>query len=116
MHWLLTSLALQLLVLVLAKMAALRMRPFTLDNLLHNPPLLASVLCLACQALIWPLVLRRYPLFWSYLATTLVFVAIPAVSHWVFGEPLSAGNLAGAITIAAGLLVLLSDRREARHD
>jgi hypothetical protein len=88
------------------KFAALQMTGYTPLDFLMNVYYLASLACLAVQAVVWPLVLRSMPLFWSYLFMSAIYLIIPVISHFVFGEQISAWNLGGALVVAAGIVLL----------
>jgi multidrug transporter EmrE-like cation transporter len=111
--WIFLSLTFQILSLGFGKAAALRTNALSLLNLGHNGPYLASLLCLACQAITWPLALRRFPLFWAYLFMSGLYLAIPMVSRFYFHEPLTGRNLIGSLVILAGIVLLLAGGKEA---
>lgn len=92
--------------MVFGKFAALQITHFTLAASFSNPLYLASLGCLALQAVCWPLALRRFPLFWSYLFMSGIYVAIPLISHFVFGEKVSLANAIGAVVIMAGIVLV----------
>lgn len=106
--WIFLSLLFQVLTMILGKVAALRLRSFTLQEVAHNGPYLASLACLACQAVTWPQALRRFPLFWAYMFMSAIFLAIPVVSALFFHEPVTSRNLLGSAVIMAGMAVLLA--------
>jgi multidrug transporter EmrE-like cation transporter len=117
--FILLSLLFQVLSQILSKSAALRIaagagRFHWYEGYL--PWYLASLACLGLQAICWPLALRRFPLFWAYMFMSGVYVALPLASHFIFNEPLSAWNLAGAGVIIVGIMVMLSgEARGADH-
>ena len=110
--WILLSLAFQVASLALGKVAALRMHTFSWHELFHNGPYFASLLCLGCQALAWPQVLRRFPLIWAYLLTSSLYLAIPLVSHYCFHELVTRRNLLGSLIIMVGILLLVTGGKE----
>jgi len=112
--WVALSLACQLLSMIYGKMAAVAVGHATPIVVARNPHYLACLGFLALQALFWPQVLRHFPLFRAYLFMSSVYVAIPLVSRFVFGEPLSPANLAGSALIACGV-VLLARPTQATH-
>lgn len=67
---------------------------------------IGSLVALMVQALVWQQALKRYPLSVAYPFMSAVFLIIPAVSFFVFDEPISAGQMAGAVLIAAGTVML----------
>lgn len=102
------SLTCQILSLIFGKMAAVGIREFTPAGIARAWPFWLSLMCLGLQALVWPLVLRRLPLFRSYLVMSGVYLAIPGVSWLVFHERVSSGNLVGALIIMVGIVTLLT--------
>jgi multidrug transporter EmrE-like cation transporter len=113
--WVALSLACQLLSMVYGKMAAMTVGHATPLVVARNPHYLACLGFLALQALFWPQVLRHFPLFRAYLFMGLVYVAIPLVSRFVFGEPLSTANLLGSALIAGGVGLLARTGNQAAH-
>ncbi|WP_243318234.1 hypothetical protein [Geothrix paludis] len=113
--FILLSLGFQILSAVFGKRAAMVMTPFTVDRLSHNHYYLASLGCLALQALFWPLALRRVPLFKAYLFMSGIYLAIPLISRFVFNEHLTSFNLAGSLLIAGGIGCLMYPGKAARH-
>ena len=108
------SLFCQLMALVFGKYAALQSNGvLTVRDLLGNAPYLASLACLGVQAVVWPLALRRLPLFWAYLVMSGVYVAIPLVSWSIFHEIVSVANMLGAGLIMAGIIVMTCGGKEA---
>ena len=67
---------------------------------------IGSLAALMIQALVWQQALKHYPLSVAYPFMSAVFLIIPAVSFFVFGETISAGQIAGAMLIAAGTVML----------
>ena len=110
----LLSLCCQVLSLVFGKYAALQANGvLTVRGLLANAPYLASLACLGVQAVVWPLALRRLPLFLAYLVMSGVYVAIPLVSWSIFHEAVSVANMLGAGLIMAGIIVMTCGGKEA---
>ena len=60
----------------------------------------------ALRALVWQQALKRYPLSIAYPFMSAVFLIIPAVSFFVFDETISVGQIAGAVLIATGTVLL----------
>jgi len=67
---------------------------------------LGSLTALGVQAIVWQQALKRYPLSFAYPFMSAVFLIIPVVSVVVFDESLSAGQVVGAVLIAAGTVQL----------
>jgi drug/metabolite transporter (DMT)-like permease len=108
----LLSLLFQSLALIFGKYAALRMTGFTLEAVLTNYFYLASLVCLGLQAVCWPLALRRFPLFWSYIFMSGLYVVIPVISHFIFKEHVSLRNIVGSVIIMAGIATMCVCGRE----
>lgn len=53
----------------------------------------------------WVLALRQLPLSRAYMLMAIGFVLVPVVSHFAFGEPMSARFFVGAALIAVGVVV-----------
>lgn len=113
--WVALSLVCQLLSMIYGKMAALEVGHATPVDVARNPRYLACLGFLALQALFWPQVLRNFPLFRAYIFMSLVYVAIPLVGRFVFGEPLSPANLVGSALIASGVVLMARSRNQAAH-
>lgn len=92
------------------------MNEFTVRAVLHNYYYLASLACLGLQALCWPLALRRFPLFWSYMFMSALYVVIPLVSHFIFKETVSVCNVVGSVVIMAGIVMMFVSGEKKRHD
>ena len=67
---------------------------------------IGSLGALMVQAVVWQQALKRYPLSVAYPFMSAVFLIIPAVSFFVFDETISTGQIAGAVLIAAGTVML----------
>ena len=105
--FLLLSLVCQILSSVFGKQAALAQTSFTPGAIFGNSFYLLSLACLGLQALLWPLALRRMPLFRAYMLMSGIYLAIPVISRFVFHEAVTPGNLAGAVLIAVGIGIVL---------
>ena len=110
----LLSFVFQLGSVVLGKFASLSISHFDAAGVLLNPFYLSSLGCLGLQAITWPLVLRRLPLFYSYLLMSAIYPGIMAVSVAIFREKVTPMNYIGSILIMAGILLFVSGRKEAR--
>lgn len=113
--WVFLSLACQLLSMIYGKMAAVAVGHATPLVVARHPYYLACLGFLALQALFWPQVLRTFPLFRAYLFMSSVYVAIPVVSRFLFGEPLSPANLTGSALIAGGVVLLARSGSQTAH-
>ena len=109
--FLVLSLAFQILSLIFGKFASIQMKSFSPKGVVECLPYWASLLCLGLQALTWPIVLRKFPLFWAYLFMSGVLVAIPVVSWLVFHEPITRQNILGSVIIMVGITTLLTSPR-----
>ncbi len=107
--FLLLSLLFQASAMVLGKTAALRMETPSLSAFLGSPWYLASLACLALQALVWQLVLRELRLFVAYLFTSLNYFMVLAASWVFFRERVSSLNVIGAAVIVAGVYLVLRE-------
>lgn len=110
--FLMLSLVFQFLSLIFGKYAALRMNHYMPQDYLMNPYYVISMVCLGLQALSWPLALRRFPLFWSYLFMSALYIMIPLASYYIFKEKVSAANVIGALVIMAGIVLIFIGGQE----
>jgi len=113
--FLLLSILFQSLSIILGKFASLSIAHFTARGIFSNGYYLGSLACLALQAVVWPLALRRFPLFWAYLFMSAVYIVIPLAGHFVFGETLTPNNIVGALLIMAGIAVMSLGSRRPAH-
>ncbi|MCX7018460.1 MAG: hypothetical protein NTY46_05570 [Candidatus Sumerlaeota bacterium] len=114
--FILLSLLFQILSMIFGKYASLQLDRFTPTYIMQNYYYLASFCCLGLQAVCWPLALRRFPLFWSYMFMSCIYVAIPLISHFIFKEEVSPGNAVGSVIVMAGILVIAATGgQEAGH-
>jgi drug/metabolite transporter (DMT)-like permease len=107
--FLILSLLLQVSAIVLGKTAALHMGAPGIQAFLSNPWYLASLVCLALQAICWQFVLRQIRLFVAYLFTSLNYFLVLAASRLIFLEPITGLHLAGAALITAGVYVVIRE-------
>ena len=70
------------------------------------------MLCLAVQALVWPIALRRYTLSFAYFYMSSAYVATLLMSYYFFNEQITVYNLAGSALIIVGVLIMASSRRK----
>jgi drug/metabolite transporter (DMT)-like permease len=72
--------------------------------------LLAGVLALnIIRFIIWGAVHARFPLSVAYPASALFFPGVVAMAWW-FGEQVGPAQIAGAMLVMAGVVILLSER------
>lgn len=77
-----------------------------LQKALLSPYLFAGVASLGSSMLLWVQVLRKVPLTIAHPLTGLVFIAVPVVSHFLWGEPLPAIRVAGILVILLGVILV----------
>lgn len=65
-----------------------------------------SILSLGCQAVVWQQALKRLPLTIAYPMMSLLFILIPILSFFIFGEAISNLQIAGTVFIAAGTILI----------
>jgi multidrug transporter EmrE-like cation transporter len=97
---------------ILLKNAANSLGAFSILHVVQNPFYLASLFVLGVQAVIWPFVLRRLPLFVVYSGMALAYPGILLVGFLVFHEPVRAGNLVGTALIVLGVVVFMAGREK----
>lgn len=68
------------------------------------------VMVLGVYAFLWQIALKKAPLNKAYLFKSLSLVFGLGIAHFAFQESLTGKNLAGALIVFVGLLVLLSER------
>jgi multidrug transporter EmrE-like cation transporter len=96
----------------LGKQAALDTAGRPLSALAVNPWYAGVLACLALHALVWPQVLRVFPLSVAYsIANPASMAGILIVANAVFGEPIRTANAIGAAVMALGLWLLLTPGR-----
>ncbi|MCP4574111.1 MAG: 4-amino-4-deoxy-L-arabinose-phospho-UDP flippase [bacterium] len=102
---------------ILAKQAAIVSVGGGVTGLVINPWLVAEVVVLGLQAIVWSAVLRRAPLTYAYPFLGLTFVINLAAARFVFGEAIRLQHMAGVGIIMAGVLVmgLETGRRASSH-
>ena len=110
------SLLFQILSIGLGKQASLSMPDYTIGAILTNGWYLASMLCLVCQAVVWPIALRFYSLSFAYFYMSLVYVAILLQSWAFFHEEIGGWNIAGALLILGGVNLMTEKVRREKHD
>lgn len=91
------------------KQAAISIETFSVLSVLTSHFYIATLVCLALNALTWQVVLTRYPLSFAYFLMSGIFVNILLISRFIFHEQVSIGNILGATLIIAGMIVLTRD-------
>lgn len=94
------------------KQAALMIADFSALNVATNSYYILSLLCLVLQALTWQVALRKYPLSFAYFITSILPINILLISHFVFHEPVSPGNIIGGCIIVTGLIFLTRNGKQ----
>lgn len=100
------TLVFQLLAFIIGKFAAIYIQKYSFIAIILNPYYIASLLCLAGQALCWQLILRRLPLFRSYLFMSGIYILILIGSHYIFHENITKCNIIGSFIIIFGITIL----------
>jgi drug/metabolite transporter (DMT)-like permease len=74
--------------------------------MLRDPWIWSGLAAVAFGTVGWMLVLRRLDLSVAYPATALVFVVVPIGAHYLFGEHLPLGRVAGLALIVFGIIMV----------
>ena len=102
MIWIFLSIVFQLCALILLKLtAATGSQGFV--GVIFHPYVFLAFFLLACQALVWQLALKVYPLHRAYAFQALVFPLALSVGVVVFGEFATASKITGVILIVTGV-------------
>jgi drug/metabolite transporter (DMT)-like permease len=72
-----------------------------------SPTLLLALVLYGLTTVLWVLVLRSAPLSIAYPLYALVFLLVPILAHFVFGEPLSWNSLVGGAVIMLGVMIAI---------
>jgi drug/metabolite transporter (DMT)-like permease len=70
-----------------------------------SPALLAALVLYGLTTILWVLILRSVPLSAAFPLYALVFLMVPAASHFVLGEPWSWNTLIGGGVIVVGVII-----------
>lgn len=62
--------------------------------------------CLAARGIFWLLVLRKFDLSFAYPFTSISYILILAVSHFLFNEPVTPAKIGGCLLITAGVFFI----------
>ncbi|NWG71759.1 MAG: EamA family transporter [Parvularculaceae bacterium] len=93
----------------LFKKVALAIAGQPLSQAVRNPEALLYFMLAAAiygaATIFWVLALRQLPLSRAYMLMAIGFVLVPIVSHFSYGEPMSARFFVGAALIAVGVVV-----------
>ena len=103
------SILFQLLSVYFGKKAALGIHWTNIWAAFSNLYFLASLACLALQALVWPFALREFPLVVAYTIMTLVYPGLLLISYFAFQERIGLMNMVGAALIMAGVAMFSMD-------
>jgi drug/metabolite transporter (DMT)-like permease len=78
----------------------------TLRSLL-SPALLLALALYGLTTVLWVFVLRSAPLSIAYPLYALVFLLVPILEHFVFGETLTWNSLVGGAVIMLGVMIAI---------
>lgn len=95
---------------ILLKFGSLSIENFSVIEVVSNGFYLLSITFLFLKAIVWQLSLKTYNLSYAYLFTSAYYPIILLVSHFVFKESITIGNIIGTLLIIIGVL-LLTNRR-----
>jgi drug/metabolite transporter (DMT)-like permease len=73
-----------------------------------------SLLLLAIRALFWQQVLKTLPLSTAYTLMSLIFVMVPVLAYFVFGEPIMLRHILGTFLIIIGVVHIALDSGKER--
>lgn len=76
-------------------------------SMIMDPWVWLSVCLVVIAGFCWFLVLRRATLNYAYPFVAMTFVLTPIASHFVLGEALRWNQMAGAVTILAGISIAM---------
>jgi drug/metabolite transporter (DMT)-like permease len=71
-----------------------------------QPGVLGGLLLYALGTVVWLLVLSRLDVSVAYPFVALGFLMVMGLGAWCFGEPITAGKLAGTLLVGAGVYLL----------
>ncbi|MBE3092238.1 MAG: hypothetical protein IMZ51_01060 [Chloroflexi bacterium] len=109
------SLLFQAASIIFGKFASISIGKFDFYHVAKNPFYLLSLLCLAIQAFFWQIVLRKFPLFYSYLIMSLIYAFILIASYFIFKENISLMNILGTIAIIIGVIIITFNQSEKKN-
>lgn len=92
---------------VLAAMPERRGFADYLAAMLTNPWVLSVVVSAVLALVGWLMVLTALPVSYAYPFLSLSFVLVPLGAVWLLGERVSVAFVAGAVLVAAGLVLIL---------
>ena len=84
-----------------SKVAALTSGSQSIFYIFTNFYYFASLGCLGIQAIFWAIVLKKFPLFYSYLFMSLIYPIILLISKLAFNAHITAHNTIGIVIIMA---------------
>ena len=106
------SVTFQVCSIFLSKKAALGLSVFSVGSVMTNPYYIASLSFMGAQVISWSMVLRRLPLFHSYLAMSLIYPFILVISVVFFNENILTMNCIGSLLIMAGVILINGEKIE----
>ncbi|MDM8544407.1 hypothetical protein QUF90_25305 [Desulfococcaceae bacterium HSG9] len=110
--FLLLALLLQSSAIILIKKASLSVGVLSIVSICANKYYLASIVCMAFQAIAWQIVLTRFPLALAYYFMSGIYIIIILASHFFFGESITLQNIIGTIIIIIGIYLIIPDKME----
>jgi drug/metabolite transporter (DMT)-like permease len=72
-----------------------------------SPTLLLALVLYGLTTVLWVMVLRSVPLSIAYPLYALVFMLVPILAHFAFGEALSWNSLVGGAVIMLGVMIAI---------
>jgi multidrug transporter EmrE-like cation transporter len=70
------------------------------------PEYLSALIFLVLQALVWQQALKKKPLNVVYPYMSIIYVIIPIISFFFFGEPITINQVIGSSVIITGIIVM----------
>lgn len=75
-------------------------------GMLLSPWVLSGLAIYGLATVLWLYILSRVPLSIAYPLQSMAYIIAVIAAHYVFGEALTAGKIAGALLIVAGISVI----------
>lgn len=107
--WILLFIILRTFNQILFKQVALGPGGADYLELICTPLFYLAALVFFFQALVWLLVLKRFPLSFAYPFTSITFITIMVSGAFFFNESITLGNVLGALVIMAGVAIIACD-------
>ena len=70
-----------------------------------SPTLMLALTIYGMTTVLWVLILRAVPLTAAFPLYALVFLVVPVLAHFIFGEPLSWNAMVGGAVIVLGVAI-----------